>query len=272
MPVTVIHALQKRLKNSKIYTGEIDGIVGPITRRAINIYLDRNKINTDGWSNARKQIAAEQLYYKANNIDPGKIDGIVGPQTKYAREIYEAQLVGNFRDVIDPSEVKNIVEDGPKISSRNWPTQSQVPIFFGSVGGNQVTLKMPFPLRLAWDTDEKVYRYSCHRKVHDSMLRVWNRTLDHYGHQRIQELGLDLFGGCLNVRKMRGGSKYSMHSWGIAVDIDPERNSLRTSWKNSQMSKPEYKPFVQFWYDEGAINLGVEANFDSQHFQFARLK
>lgn len=273
MPVTVIHALQKRLKNARLYTGEIDGDVGPLTRRAINKYLDQNRINTDGWSNSRKEIAAEQLYYKAHQIDAGKIDGIIGPQTRYAREIYEAKLVGSFRDEVDPGEIKKVeVPDAPKISSKAWPTQKGVPSFYGSVGSNQVTLKMPFPMVLAWDKSKKVYRYSCHRKVHDSMLRVWNRTFDFYGHQKIQELGLDLFGGCLNVRKMRGGSRYSMHSWGIAIDIDPSRNSLRTSWKNSQMSKPEYKQFVQFWYDEGFINLGLEADFDAMHYQAARIR
>jgi hypothetical protein len=70
---------------------------------------------------------------------------------------------------------------------------------------------------------------------------------------------------------MRGGSSWSMHAWGIAVDIDPERNSLYTTWKNAQMSKPEYEKFVQFWYDEGAINLGKERDFDPMHFQFAKL-
>ena len=104
------------------------------------------------------------------------------------------------------------------------------------------------------------------------MERIWQRTLDYYGMQKIQELGINLFGGCLNVRPIRGGSTWSMHSWGIAVDIDPDRNALHTSWKDSQMSKPEYKKFVEFWYDEGAINLGKEANFDSMHFQFARLR
>ena len=76
----------------------------------------------------------------------------------------------------------------------------------------------------------------------------------------------------MNVRPIRGGSTWSMHSWGIAVDIDSDRNGLHTSWKDSQMSKPEYKKFVEFWYDEGFINLGKEANFDSMHFQAARLK
>ena len=151
-----------------------------------------------------------------------------------------------------------------------WPKQSECTNFYGQVGTNQVQCKLPFPMRIDWDRKSIVRSYSCHAKVQEYMERVWQRTFDFYGYDKIKELGLDLFGGCLNVRQIRGGSGYSMHSWGIAVDVDPSRNELKTTWKNSQMSKPPYKQFVQFWYDEGAINLGKEKDMDPMHFQFAR--
>ena len=144
--------------------------------------------------------------------------------------------------------------------------------FYGKVGTNQVNCQVPFPLVIPWEKKTKLTQYQCHKLVKEPMERIWQRTLDYYGMQKIQELGINLFAGCLNVRPIRGGSTWSMHSWGIAVDIDPDRNALHTSWKDSQMSKPEYKKFVEFWYDEGFINLGKEANFDSMHFQAARLR
>lgn len=153
-----------------------------------------------------------------------------------------------------------------------WPLQRDCMTFFGNVGTKQVYCQVPFPLVIPWDKKSKITQYQCHTLVKDSMERIWQRTLDYYGIQKIQDLGINLYGGCLNVRPMRGGSSWSMHSWGIAVDIDPDRNAMNMSWKDSQMSKPEYKKFVEFWYDEGAINLGKEANFDSMHFQFARLR
>ena len=152
-----------------------------------------------------------------------------------------------------------------------WPKQAQCEDFYGEVGTNQVNCQLPFEMRLAWDLGSKLKSYKCHRKVKEAMERVWQRTFDTYGYQKIVDLQLDRFGGCLNVRQIRGGSNYSMHSWGIAVDIDPDRNGFKTPWKQAQMSKKEYAPFVQFWYDEGAINLGLERNFDSMHYQFARL-
>ena len=90
--------------------------------------------------------------------------------------------------------------------------------------------------------------------------------LDAYGIIKLQQLGIDLFGGCFNFRKMRGGNSWSEHSWGIAIDLDPERNGLRTSFKRSQFSKPEYKKMFDIFYKYGFLNLGKEKNYDSMHF------
>jgi hypothetical protein len=158
------------------------------------------------------------------------------------------------------------------VTKQVWPLQRDCMSFYGKVGTNQVNCQVPFPLVIPWEKKTKLTQYQCHKLVKEPMERIWQRTLDYYGMQKIQELGINLFGGCLNVRPIRGGSTWSMHSWGIAVDIDPDRNGLHTSWKDSQMSKPEYKKFIEFWYDEGFINLGKEANFDSMHFQAARLR
>ncbi len=87
----------------------------------------------------------------------------------------------------------------------------------------------------------------------------------------MQRLRLDLFGGCLNVRKMRGGSSYSMHSWGIAVDLDPIRNKFRWDSRRASFARKEYLPFWEIVENHGATSLGLERDFDWMHFQFARL-
>ena len=68
---------------------------------------------------------------------------------------------------------------------------------------------------------------------------------------------------------MRGGDRWSTHSWGIAIDIDPARNSLRTPWKESYLGKPECRDFVEAFKSVGAYSLGLEKNYDPMHFQFA---
>lgn len=144
--------------------------------------------------------------------------------------------------------------------------------FFGAKGTNQVKLDMPFPLRIAWDVEKQVRSYSCNQRVLVPMKRIWQRTLEHYGYEKIKQLRLDMFGGCLNVRQMRGGSAWSIHSWGCAYDVDPDRNQLKFKRASASLDGPEYIKFWEFVYDEGAISLGIERDYDWMHFQFARLK
>lgn len=130
-----------------------------------------------------------------------------------------------------------------------------------------VTISLPYPMRLAWDKNTTITRMRCHRLVAENFQKVFKELLAVYGLVRIQQLGIDLFGGCFAFRKMRGGNDYSRHSWAIAIDLDPVRNGLKTSWARSQFSKPEYKPLLDIFYKHGFINLGKEKNYDSMHFE-----
>lgn len=88
--------------------------------------------------------------------------------------------------------------------------------------------------------------------------------------ERIRELRLDVYGGCFNNRPIRGGSRPSLHAWGIAIDMDPERNTLYMSTPEAVFSGPEYDAFWSIVEKEGAFSLGRERNYDWMHFQFAR--
>lgn len=92
-----------------------------------------------------------------------------------------------------------------------------------------------------------------------------------YSAQERKTIGLDLFGGSLNVRKMRGGSAYSMHSWGIAIDFDPERNQLKWGKDRARLAQPDAVPFWLEWEREGWLSLGRARDFDHMHVQAARL-
>lgn len=133
--------------------------------------------------------------------------------------------------------------------------------------GYLVRIDLPYPMRLSWDLNTKVKRIAVHKMVKDNFLNVFNDLLDHYGYEKLVELQIDVLGGTFNFRKMRGGSDWSRHSWGVAIDLDPTRNLLKESSKTARFARPEYKPMIDIFYKHGFISLGVEKNYDWMHFE-----
>lgn len=135
--------------------------------------------------------------------------------------------------------------------------------------GYLTKITLPYPMYLNWQTKTYIKSFECHKLVADKFLAVFNDILAHYGLDRIKELQLDDFGGCFNYRLMRGGTKLSRHSWGIAIDLDPDRNLLRETKKTARFARPEYKPMIDIFYKHGFINYGVEYDYDFMHFEIA---
>ncbi|MCM0685778.1 M15 family metallopeptidase [Akkermansia massiliensis] len=164
---------------------------------------------------------------------------------------------------------------GLKHPASVWPTEREVlsgHSFFGQPGdpASLVTVPLPYPLRPSWSPDTELASITCHRFIAVPLTRIFQRTLEHYGMERIRELRLDVYGGCFNNRPIRGGSRPSLHAWGIAIDMDPERNTLYMSAPEAVFSGPEYDAFWSIVEKEGAFSLGRERNYDWMHFQFAR--
>ena len=134
--------------------------------------------------------------------------------------------------------------------------------------GYLTQINLPFPMRLAWDKKISVKKMSCHKDIAFALTNVFNDLLKHYGLEEIQRLGIDLFGGCFNYRAMRNGSDWSTHAWGLAVDLDPDRNKLKETSKTARFARPEYKAMIDIFYKHGFISLGREKNFDWMHFQW----
>ncbi len=263
--------LQRRMKEMELYSGALDGTLGPLSMQGIAALLNFGRVKAPrSWPNARRVLAAKQLICRMDGIEVGAVDGLYGPQTQFAFEVYAERLGGKPARLPDRDRGQDetlITAD----AAQAWPRQAEVERFFGPVGANQVLLDLPYPLRIAWDQTKTVRRISVHSEVRDSAGRCFERIAETYDAQARRELGLDLFGGCFNVRRMRGGQRWSMHSWGIAIDFDPSRNGLRSNSTNARLAQPDCEPFWQIWENEGWVSLGRTRDFDWMHIQAAQL-
>lgn len=153
-----------------------------------------------------------------------------------------------------------------------WPKQnySSMVKFYGPVGENQTQIVLPYPMVLDWEP-RTVNKITCHEKVADTMVKIFKNLQSEYGYDRLHELGIDQFGGMLNVRKMRGGSSWSIHSWGAAIDLDADRNQLKWGRDRAQFAKPQYEPMWKIIEAEGLTSLGRARNMDWMHSQAADL-
>lgn len=75
---------------------------------------------------------------------------------------------------------------------------------------------------------------------------------------------LKTFDGCFNIRKQRGAKSQSLHSWGVAIDVNAAWNGLG---KTPQISAGFVKCFTDAGFDWG----GTWKRLDGMHFQLAKL-
>ncbi|TFF18705.1 hypothetical protein E3C22_20985 [Jiella endophytica] len=236
--------LQSRLTAHGFACGPIDGVVGPITTAAIRAFEAAKALPVDGMAD---EAVVSALRQSSSRVDPKTAAAVEHREVPEA-EVQKIALVGN-----------------------TWPRQSGVPAFYGAVGTRQTRIEVPFDMVLAWSKTTRVKTMTLHEKVAASATRVLQRAAQTYSAADRAALGIDLFGGSLNVRRMRGGSAWSMHAWGIAIDFDPERNQLKWGVPQARLSHSDALPFWQAFEAEGWLSLGRARNYDFMHVQAARL-
>jgi len=249
---TIITYLQTTLNANGFGAGPVDGIAGPRTLAAI----DRAGWVPAHWSAQRKLVGSIQVLASQADIDAGPIDGYWGPQTDYAWQVLQGD------DAPRPAE--------PAISPA-WPATDEQSLVdeYGEPGTNQVRASAPYPLRIAWDTGQFIRSFQCHEAIKAPAERAMSEVLRAYGADLINDLGLDLFGGCFNHRVVRGGDRLSTHSWGIAIDWDPENNPLRANHTTARFAGDEYADWLDIWAAYGFMNLGRAKDYDWMHHRFA---
>jgi hypothetical protein len=154
----------------------------------------------------------------------------------------------------------------------SWPIQAQCDAFYGNPRGhgghsnpaweaaNLVLVSPPFKMTYA---GHPVHSVKIHRKCASSLLRVFSAiwTAAKHDQATIDRWGVSIFGGSYNFRLMRGSSHLSMHSYGCAIDLAPERFPMGS---HNHTFAPEV---IQAFANEGWVNLPN----DRMHFQAARV-
>ncbi len=149
-----------------------------------------------------------------------------------------------------------------------WPSSSRSAVekFFGKPGdeSNLVTFDFPYP---TYYGGKRVLKGRCHHKVKDSLLRILTEIGKLYGSDRgIIEEAED-YGGIYNFRSKRGGSSLSLHSWGIAIDLDADDNTFRDSWP---MRADMPLEIMECFAREGWTSAGAFWGYDAMHQQATR--
>jgi len=75
---------------------------------------------------------------------------------------------------------------------------------------------------------------------------------------------LKTWDGCFNIRKKRGLSSMSLHSWGIAIDVN-------AAWNQLNMVPTLTPGFVKCFTDAGFEWGGTWTRKDGMHFQLAKI-
>lgn len=271
-PITLTaREAQRLLALATYYKGPVDGVSSPALARAVAI-VERNRgADWGAWPERRRMVAACQAVLDAMGHEPGPVDGRFGHSTREALLAALPDLAG--APAPDRDAPASTWPATPWRAAADYPRQGAMTGFYGPAGFPACTegrVDLPFPFALAWSASERVASFRCHALLAAPLAALLAAAARHYGEARFRALRLDLFGGCYNFRRMRGGTSLSTHAWGAAVDLDPERNQLRWGRDRAALARPEYEPFWRIAEAHGATSMGRAKDFDWMHLQFAR--
>lgn len=149
-----------------------------------------------------------------------------------------------------------------------WPASTQAGLrdFYGEPGDekNLVFINFPYPMFYG---GKRVTRSRCHFKVAASLGRVLASIGQLHGSDREVMEEAEDFAGIYNFRPKRGGTSYSVHSWGAAIDLDADDNTFRDTWPiQADMPLEIMEAFAR----EGWQSAGAFWGYDAMHFEATR--
>jgi len=254
-------------------TGGIDGALGPMSEAAMgsvearhaNAYTFDHTTTTD----ARRRAAVAQACLNQLGHDAGIVDGWIGVNTTEALNAFLFKASTGEDEVIDRTPAANFTPSG------NIPRQSQVDAVYGTPGAQiesrLMMIRLPFKLRIDWNLRQRTNKIRVHRDCAPGLEVALIAVHAHYGPDEMARLGIDRYAGAYNHRKMRGGSRWSMHAYGCAIDFYAEPNGLRMACPQALFCRPEYQPFLDIMEQHEWLPALRLWGKDAMHFQRARL-
>ena len=144
-----------------------------------------------------------------------------------------------------------------------WPASDSASLrkFYGGPGDESGLVNLPVEGLGVRYEGQRVKTVRCHGKVAESLLRVTEQLS--CTHPEI----LADYNGCFNFRRMRGGTSYSLHAYGAAIDFCAGVNGNPTAWPvRAAMPIEVMETFAR----EGWIAAGAFWGRDAMHFQATR--
>lgn len=151
----------------------------------------------------------------------------------------------------------------------NWTREieSEIIANYGLPGEHQVCLDLPYKMKLSWDESIWIDRFLCHEKVKKSLNKILVDVNKAYTVNEINTYGFNIWGGCLKVRYKSSLKELSLHSWGIAIDINPNKNKFLWDSEKALFAKDCCLKWWEIWEAYNWYSLGRNNNYDWMHIQ-----
>ena len=160
-----------------------------------------------------------------------------------------------------------------------WPLVKDRDAFYGNPRGrngqpslkweSQNLVRLTPPFQMYYD-HKPIKSIRIHRKIFDALGRIFATCWEKSGRQQkvIDEWGLSVFGGSYNYRLIRGSaSNLSNHSYGAAIDLDPERNAMHDKTPHFALCKEVLDAFE---YEYAYWGNNFHGRPDAMHWEFVR--
>lgn len=139
-----------------------------------------------------------------------------------------------------------------------WPRNDAPSLraFYGEPGNESNLVSIPVHEFGVMYDGSACPRIRCHRKVSDSLLSIISELSKfESGREALRQ-----YAGCFNFRKIRGGTSWSLHSFGAAIDLMPATNGNNTPWpERSDMPLEIMEVFARHGWKSGGAFWGRDA-------------